>query len=392
MNLRTSPLSSLLSVSQIIKVILACAYTVICTIVILPRIDQQSWYPKLFNSYNLPPGLDFSSYENAITDINPLNLSTIQKNALLKVLWERITKSRVVDADIYIDSDLLTLHLPEDTSYQLISLLCSQGSLELLYPNDPDTFTENPLLAYDKANYTNSGLDISDVRSAEFKSESEDFSYIDLSINTSARDDWNTFAAEHGTSSIGLSLDGQIYPAWMIASSNTPNPTLVVVFTPDEARVIAELLVQTPLPFALTITDINTVSQNSRETLLQMYILLAGSFAIGLLLRRVLLKESLVSTITTALTISGSIALVKMTSIPFTSELFLGLVLFSSCILGLPARIQPRAYVLAAIAGFFLTFTSQIAMVQVGHMLIISGIFGTALSLFYAFFKINEEV
>lgn len=380
-----------IKISQVIKLFLAITYTLICAAIIIPRIDHEPWYPQTLRTYDLPSGIDFSSYKEVTSDLSSFKLKPSEINALLKILWKRIKASKIPDADIALDDNSLTLHLPPETDSEMIYHLLSGGDIKILKPNDPDSFSENPILAYDEVNYSDSGLAVSDVSRAEFKSQIEQYSYIILSINKDEQKKWNTFASEQSSSSIGLFIDGSPNIAWMFAGSGTKGPTLVVPTGEADARIIASLFVEDPLPFNIGVKKIENKTRNSSEMLLQLYILLASSIAVCLLLRILLLKEKPVSTIASALTILGIFAMLKTSSIPVTPEFFITLLILSSLFLCLPTYLHLPMFTLACILGLFLTVSLHPAIVNAGHLFIIAGIFGILSSFFYEFINIYEE-
>ncbi len=380
-----------MSAKQLLKVVLATTYTIICAVIILPRIDHQSWYPEGFRSYDIPPGLDFSDATEVSIDIGELKLTTGQKNALISELWNRISSSTISDADISLVNNQLMLRFPSDTSFQTIALLLSQGSIEILSPKDPDKQAEDPLLAYDRENFNESPLKLSELKDAEYKSQAEQFAYIDISVDSQSEEKWNTFVTEQSISSVGLSIDGQMYQAWMLPPSTTPNPSIAVPMTEQEARVLAYLMLEDPLPFGLTPDAIDTKGGDFAQTLLQLYILLSATIAVSILLRRVLLKEKLVATVAAGMTVAGFIAILKLAALPLTLELFVAMLIISTLALSFKVKWHLQFYIFVAIAGILLTLVSQPSISSVGHFLIIAGIFGSLATFFYEFINIYEE-
>ena len=158
MKARFPRFSAKITVSQVIKIILATTYTIVCAVIIIPKIDHQPWYPEEFRTYDLPAGIEFSSHQVITADITETSISSVQLNDLFNSIWHRISLSRLADADISIEGNVVTFELPADTTQQYINLLTVKGSVEILTPKNAEEFQENPILAYDIANYDPSGL------------------------------------------------------------------------------------------------------------------------------------------------------------------------------------------------------------------------------------------
>lgn len=385
--MRTPYIKPRISGKQIVRLLLAGLFTVVCSIIILPRIESASWYPAQIGTFNLVPGMDFTRHIEMAIDLSGQN-DYPEKLESAETLQKRLSFFNYRQSTMILDNEILTISVPQDYPAETVTQIAGTGVVTFLKPKAGVDFETNALAMFDESNFEASDIQQSDILSAELTTESEGYAYIELSVSEDTRQKWSDTS---GT--IGLSVDGIFVQGWLVPPNDTaPQPTVIVQSSGNLGARIAGYLETGPIsPDIIDTPAENAENIYTADAMDMLFTVLAGTFGVGLLIRRILIAESISQTIITGLLIIGMVAAFKLTGVPLSVSIIIALIVHISVFCSVPASLHIPALIAVLVFSIFLrlsSYASAKTLGQAGTILAVSGLLGV---FFYQFFNIHEE-
>lgn len=383
-----------LTVPQIGTVIFVVICAIALAFFLIPQIDHQPWYPEQLGTYDIPLGIDFRDHTSVTMDLSGLDVTDSNFNNTLQLLNLRMTRMNVRDANVRYANDTINIDISSEFDNQTISALTSRGVIELKKAKDDLNTEEDPLLAFDPENYEDTQLSTSDIASAKITNENEQFTYIELKIASDKKENWDSFAAENPTGTIGLMIDGAIYQAWLLQpdGQNLKNHTLVITELPPTSYLILSYINDGPLPVeGLTSVTAERKAPFSNQDIYKLVAVFIGMFGITLVVRIAVLKQNLVTTLATGLIIAGAVVILKLSGIPLSILLLSGITFIATAITLSSPTLQLPIFIVFFLASLVMRMSSSPVLMTLSHVFLVFGLLGTLSTLFFSLIRIYEE-
>lgn len=380
----------------IIRTILAFAFTAIATVIILPQIDHQPWFPEQLGTYDFTPSINFNPHTRITADLSGQEMQEWKLRKSLHTIHARISQAKVEEAQVdLIPGESLTINLPEKYDNQFTYSLLAKGSIEFKAPIEEIDYEENPMLAFDPNNFQKTDLQFSDISSSMITNVADQFTYIELNLSDdTARERWAAYSVEHQDGVIGLTIDGMQYQAWLIpaATNQSINPTLVISESEPQSLIVNSYLNDGPLLIDNfhSQTEAADPLHGDIEVTKLGFILLA-LFAGGTFARMLILKESLVQTLATGFIIIGTIVVIKLVSLPLSIILLTGVAVAMLLLLFSPSRYHIGLLTFLGLTSLPLRFTCSTDMQILSSIFLIFAGFGIISIIFLIFFDVYAE-
>lgn len=379
-----------------IRTILAFAFTAIATVIILPQIDHQPWFPEKLGTYDFTPSINFNPHTKVTADLSGQEIDEWKLRKSLRTIHTRISQAKVEESLVeLIPGESLIISLPGTYDNRFAYTLLAKGSIEFKEPIEEINYEENPMLAFDPKNFQKTDLLYSDISSSIITNVADQFTYIELNLSdNAARKRWAAYSEKHQDGMIGLTIDGMQYQAWLIpaTTNQSTNPTLVISETEPQSLIVNSYLNDGPL----LIENLHPQTEAVEPLYGDIEVTWIGSillalFAGGMFARMLILKESLMQTLAAGFIIIGTIVIIKLVSLPLSIVLLSGVALAMLLLLLSPSRYHLGLLAFLGTASLPLRFASSTDMQILSSVLLIFAGFGITSIIFLIFFDAYAE-
>lgn len=314
--------------SKVIKASLVVFYTIVAALILIPQIDYQNWYPKSTigtHDYNL--GLEFADHKKITIDLKDRKYQESDITYFMKTLYERAKAANLEELIIKSRKDKIEIHIPSKIEDISVNDLLAKGDVEIMTPIEkPEPLTEeeeaSPLEMFLLSNYEDSGIDVAKFRSVKMTNSSSGYSYFEIKAAKEEIEKLNDLAEEVGENNIGVVIDGNVNPAWIIASDeDTGNkyPTLAILMDEESGKYFASEIVQEPHKIDTENPDITETGPLFPSTILYVFLGIAlAIFTFGAIYQLFIKKSPIKEVGMTVLIGSAILVALKLIPVAFT--------------------------------------------------------------------------
>jgi len=215
-------------------------YLFVCTLVLLPQIDYQTWYPEIAGKFDYELGIDFSQHTQVIIETEGKQyLPTI-----MSILNNRFKELGIRQNITQLEDNNIILHIPSTLSERIIDLTLAKGDISITKRSEESLGEYSIETLYDPSNYEDADIQVSKIVDAQIITQEEGYTSIEISTESrTEQNKWNALAQQIEASSLGVFVDGNLYLSQIVPTSDgNPKPKLIIFSEEIETRLIASQL------------------------------------------------------------------------------------------------------------------------------------------------------